>query len=240
MKFDLLNYSNRKTIKGEKKGYKTFVMYLAPNRLNDKGINLCPMATKGCIKSCLNRSGNGLMFPKVQLARIRRSNEFINDRPYFLNKLFYEIKSAILLSEFEDLEPVFRLNGTSDIQWENIKIFDNKNIFELFPNVTFYDYTKIVNRFNKKLPSNYHLTFSYSGESDYYKGDIDNLSIKLLNSGINVSVVFRKNLPETFLGYPVVNGDIDDLRFTNKTGVIIGLTAKGVGKTDDSGFVIDI
>lgn len=239
MNFELLSTQNSKTIKGEKKGFKTFIMYLAPNTMNDKGFNLCPMATKGCINGCLNTSGLGGIFLSIQKARLKRSNLFVNDREYFLSRLVFEIKSAILLSEFENMVPVIRLNGTSDIQWESIKIKDNKNIFEMFPEITFYDYTKILNRFDKNLPTNYHLTFSYSNEKDYYKGRIDTITLKLLKVGINVAVVFRKNLPTTFLGYPVVDGDIDDLRFTNDKGVIVGLKAKGKGKKDNTGFVID-
>lgn len=239
MKFELFNVNNSKTIKGEKKGYKTFILYLAPNTLNDKGVNLCPMATKGCISSCLNTAGLGGIYSSIQTARIRRSNLFVENREYFLNRLVLEIKSGILLAEFENMIPVIRLNGTSDIQWENIKVKDNKNIFELFPDVTFYDYTKIQNRFDKKLPSNYNLTFSYSSESDYYKGRIDIITRKLLKAENNVAVVFRKRLPETFLGYKVIDGDADDLRFTDEKGVIIGLKAKGKARTDKSGFVID-
>lgn len=239
MNFELFNVKNPKTIKGEKEGYKTFILYLAPNTLNDKGVNLCPMATKGCISSCLNTAGLGGIFPKIQTARIRRSNLFIENREYFLNRLVLEIKSGVLLADFENMIPVIRLNGTSDIQWENIKVKDNKNIFELFPDVTFYDYTKIQNRFDKKLPSNYNLTFSYSSESDYYKGRIDIITRKLLKAGNNVAVVFRKRLPDTFLGYKVVNGDKDDLRFTDDKGVVVGLKAKGKAISDKSGFVID-
>jgi hypothetical protein len=239
MKFDLLNVKNAKTIKGEKKGYKTFILYMSPHKKNSKGVNLCPMATEGCIKSCLNTAGRG-NFPSVQKGRLRRTDLFVENREYFLHKLVFEIETAIKLAEFENLIPVFRLNGTSDIQWENIKVKDNKNIFELFPNINFYDYTKIVNRFDKKLPSNYHLTFSFSSEVDYYSGRIMTVTKKILDSGNNVAVVFRNKLPETFLGYKVVDGDEDDLRFTNERGVIIGLHAKGEGKKDTSGFVIDL
>lgn len=238
MKFDLLNVKNAKTIKGEKKGYRTYILYLSPYKANDKGVNLCPMATKGCVKSCLNTAGMG-KFGSVQKGRLRKSNLFVENREYFIHRLVFEIETAIKLAELDNMIPVFRLNGTSDIQWENIKVRDNKNIFQLFPEVTFYDYTKIANRFDKKLPSNYHLTFSFSGEEDYYSGRIIALTKKILDSGNNVSVVFRNDLPETFLGYKVIDGDEDDLRFANEKGVIIGLHSKGRGKKDTSGFVID-
>lgn len=239
MKFDLLNVNNAKTIKGEKKGYRTFILYMSPYKGNSKGFNLCPMATKGCIESCLNTAGMG-KFSSVQNGRLKRANLFVENREYFLNKLVFEIETAIKWAEMDSMIPVFRLNGTSDIQWENIKVKDNKNIFELFPNVSFYDYTKIANRFDKKLPSNYHLTFSFSSEVDYYSGRIEVLTKKILDSGNNVAVIFRKQLPETFLGYKVIDGDADDLRFTNEKRVIIGVKAKGNAKKDNTGFVIDL
>jgi len=238
MRFDLLNVRNAKTIKGEKKGYRTFILYLIPHRGNGKGVNLCPMATNGCVDSCLNTAGMGV-FPSVQKGRLKRTLLFIENREYFLTRLVFEIETAIKLAKLDNMIPVFRLNGTSDIQWENIKVKGDKNIFQLFPNITFYDYTKIANRYNKNLPKNYHLTFSFSGEVDYYSGRIIQLTKDILETGNNVSVVFRKKLPEKFLGYKVIDGDADDLRFTNESGVIIGLKAKGDARYDESGFVID-
>lgn len=234
---NLLTSSNPKTKKGEDLGYMTFILHLAPNTMNDKGQNLCPMATKGCIVSCLNTAGMGGIFQSVKDSRRKKSNYFVNDRSNFLNDLYYEISISILKAKKNNLIPVFRLNGTSDIQWENIKMKDNKTVFELFPDITFYDYTKIANRFNKKLPANYHLTFSYSAEKDYYSGRIDQVTKDILSKGYNVSVVFGGELPKTFLGYEVVNGDETDLRFTDKNK-IIGLKAKGKAKYDKTGFVI--
>lgn len=233
----LLTTNNAKTIKGEKFGYMTFILYMAPNTKNSTGKNLCPMATKGCIASCLFTAGMG-RFKNVENARIRKADYFIADRTSFLHDLYFDVNEAIVLAEREELVPVFRLNGTTDIQWENIKVRDDKNIFELFPEVTFYDYTKIVNRFNKNLPENYKLTFSYSKEADYYQ-NVDELSIQLMDKGINVSAVFKGTLPETFLGKQVVDGDISDLRFDDLKGVVVGLSAKGEAKKDTTGFVVD-
>jgi hypothetical protein len=235
----LLGTENSKTIKGEKYGYKTFILYMSPNILNDEGKNLCPMATEGCKKSCLFTAGMG-KFTNVERARINKANYFIRNRKNFVNDLYFDILLAQIIASRENLIPVFRLNGTTDIQWESIKMRDNKNVFQLFPDLQFYDYTKIVKRFNKNLPENYSLTFSYSREKDYYNGQIDNLSIKLLKKDINVAVVFRNELPKTYLGFPVVNGDESDLRFNDYRGVIVGLKAKGEAKKDNTGFVIDI
>ena len=113
------------------------------------------------------------------------------------------------------------------------------NIFEIFPEIQFYDYTKNYTRFDKVLPSNYHLTFSRS-EINHEK------SLAILKRGYNVAMVFDK-LPKTYEGYEVVNGDKDDLRFLDKKNTIIGLkykkmTSKGAdnSKAIKSGFVIEI
>jgi len=138
------------------------------------------------------------------------------------------------------LIPVVRLNGTSDIRWETVK-FDytlahdktrTVTIFELFPDVQFYDYTKLSNR--KGIPANYDLTFSFSGRESYR---IHNL--KAFAQKMRVAVVFHsKDLPTEFFGKTVLNGDESDLRFLDPKDAIIGLYAKGPAKKDTGGFVI--
>ena len=111
---------------------------------------------------------------------------------------------------------------------------DNKTVFDLFPNVVFYDYTKIFKRDVSKI-KNYSLTWSYSQAntwySDHYKTAIKN--------GLNIAVVFRKDLPKEFLNLKVINGDKDDLRFLDPKNVVVGLKAKGKARKDNSGFVIN-
>jgi hypothetical protein len=187
-------------------------------RDNSKGINLCSHASSGCAASCLVGSGNGGMFTSVQQGRRNKSEYFLSNRIEFLHQLKAEITKAIKKHEGNAI-PVFRLNGTTDITWEKFKIFDGKNIFEVFPNVQFYDYTKNYTRFDKALPSNYHLTFSRS-ETNHSK------TLELLSKGINCAMVFDA-LPLTYEGYEVINADADDLRFLDKRGgVICGLKYK--------------
>ena len=122
------------------------------------------------------------------------------------------------------------MNTTSDIPWEI------HNIFELFPNIQFYDYTKIYKRAVKfvkgEYPKNYHLTYSLNEDNK-------DLAFNILKMGGNISAVFRKDLPNTYKGYKVVNGDEHDLRFLDLQNSIVGLKAKGKAKTDYSGFVLD-
>jgi hypothetical protein len=234
----LLTTNNAKTIKGEKQNYKTYILYMSPAYQNDKNINLCSHATKGCIESCLFKSGFGGIYSSVQKARIAKSNYFLNDRTNFLLQLKKEITAAIK-NQKDGEKLAFRLNGTTDINWEKFKIEDNKNIFELFPEVQFYDYTKNYVRLEKRiLPKNYHITFSRS-ETNEAK------AIEMLNLGYNIAAVFDK-LPANYKGYKVINGDENDLRFLDEPGTIVGLkykklTGKGADNTQGikSNFVIE-
>lgn len=233
----LLTFNNAKTVKGEKLGYKTAILYMSPYKANSKRINVCAYASKGCAESCLVGSGHGSM-STVQQGRLRKSEHFLEDREGFLYQLKEEIEAIIKKNNGEAIVAI-RLNGTSDISWEQFKVFEGKNIFEIFPDIQFYDYTKNWTRFDKVLPSNYYLTFSRS-ETNHIK------AMELLKRGINVAVVFDK-LPKTYEGFKVINADETDLRFLDERGVICGLkykklTGKGGGekniKAFESGFVL--
>jgi hypothetical protein len=152
-------------------------------------------------------------------------------------QLIKNINSLIYKANKQGLIPLIRLNGTSDIKWENIG-FDYQgksynNIMELFPNVQFYDYTKIINRDN--LPANYDLTFSYSGKPEFMK-----YVNKAIEKNMRIAVVFKDkhNLPNEFMGLSVVNGDNSDIRHLDDNGVIVALYAKGKAKKDNTGFVV--
>jgi hypothetical protein len=224
--------SDPKTIKGEKYGYITAIMYLAPY-LQAKRENVCPWATDGCASACLNTAGRGKM-TVVQKARINRTNFFFDDREQFFRMLCYEIKCFIAKAEFKKLKPCIRLNGTSDITWETKRVDrTKKNIFETFPELQFYDYTKSINRvLNCDIP-NYHLTFSRSENND------DQVNEIIRNSDKNVAVVFRDEIPKIWKGREVIQADNSDLRFLDAPYSICGLTAKGKAKKDFSGFVVD-
>jgi hypothetical protein len=223
----LLNDGNSKTSKGEKYGWKTYGIHLAPYNLSGK--NVCASASAGCAAACLNTAGRGSM-NSVQNARVKKTQRFHEDRDGFLSQLFKEIKSSIKSATRKELKSCFRLNLTSDILWERFVVGH-------FPDTQFYDYTKHLNIFVRflegKLPSNYHLTFSRKENTP------DTLVKSLCASGGNVSVVFRKKLPKTWLGIEVIDGDDSDLRFEDGNGKIVGLVAKGKGKKDETGFVVE-
>ena len=228
--FKLLSTANPKIQKGTKMGYLSFILHLAPADLS--GRETCPKRTAGCTAACLNTAGRGGMFKRgettnmIQKARIRKTNYFFNDRAGFMLDLAYDIQKAIRFAERKGLTPVFRLNGTSDLSWEKyeVPVFCTENIFELFPTVQFYDYTKVLGRKVKHIP-NYHLTFSKADGND---SDV----AEALMQGMSVVAVYDK-IPE---GVP--SADETDLRFLDPKGIMLGLKAKGRAKKDYSGFVI--
>lgn len=224
--------SNAKTVKGDGSEYLTAIMYLTPWK--SAGINVCPMAEQaGCVEGCLNTAGRGA-FNSVQAGRARKTQWFANDREGFMAQLYKDIKAFVSYCAKQSIQPCVRLNGTSDIRFELIKVQGHANIFAAFPMVQFYDYTKIANR--KVTVPNYHLTWSYSGANDAYAKQH---AIAKVN-GLNIAVVFRRkaDIPTQYLGLPTVDGDKDDMRFLDPKGVVVALYAKGKAKRDTSGFVV--
>ena len=222
----LLSTANPKIQKGTKLGYLSFILHLAPATLSGK--ETCPKRTAGCTAACLNTAGRGGMFRKgentnmIQQARIRKTKMFFEQRDAFMAQLEKDIKLGIKQAAKLGLTPVFRLNGTSDLAWEKY------GIIEKFPQVQFYDYTKVLGRKVAHL-QNYHLTFSAADGND---ADV----AKAVSAGMNVAAVFDK-LPSEYMGKTVINADEHDLRFLDPKGVIAGLKAKGKAKKDTSGFV---
>ena len=251
----LLNIdANAKTVKGQKLGYITGVMYLAPSDIS--GYNVCPYAKMAkCEEGCLNTAGRAAMAPgravfesnghslpdnTIHRARIARTIMFYEQRSEFFDLLVREIRGLIRKAERMNMIPVVRLNGTSDIPWEAYSVVTDgvlyQNIFAVFPEIQFYDYTKTFKRVEKKLAKNYHLTLSYSGANEKYSKAVLDMAKKYK---INLAVVFRKGLPTKWFGRKVIDADESDLRFLDGRGVIAGLKAKGKAKKDTSGFVID-
>lgn len=237
----LLSTGNPKILKGIEQGFNTYILHLAPANLS--GYETCPKRTAGCTAACLNTAGRGGMFKKgettnvIQQARIRKTKMFFEDRSSFMGLLVKDIELAIKQSKRLGLTPVFRLNGTSDLSFEKYEVVRDgkifRNIFAAFPDVQFYDYTKILGRKVKDI-SNYHLTFSAADGNDT---DVT----KAIAAGMNVATVFglkkSQPMPDAYNGRPVFNGDDSDLRFLDPKGVIVGLYAKGKAKKDTSGFV---
>jgi hypothetical protein len=218
--------ADAKTTKGDNYGFMTAILYLEPDEI------LCAHASKGCMEGCLKSSGR-MGMTAAMTARERRTALWYKSKDAFLTVLELEIEAFVKKAERKGIKPVVRLNGTSDIVWEAVRFAGKgQNIFEKFPQVQFYDYTKNERKIRRNRLPNYSLTFSLS-EDNWATAE------KLAAEGHNVAVVFRKDLPKTFWGREVVDGDKHDLRFLDPKGVVIGLKAKGKARKDVSGFVRD-
>jgi hypothetical protein len=228
MTFKLLSTANPKTLKGEVFGFVTYILHLAPADLS--GREVCPKRTAGCTAACLNTAGRGGMFKRgentntIQKARIRKTQYFFDARQDFMLDLKRDIEKAVIQARKHGKVAVFRLNGTSDLSWEKYDMIPGQNVFEVFPTVQFYDYTKVLGR---KVAGygNYHLTFSRAESND---ADVQ----KALSAGMNVAAVYMK-IPEG-----MYSADETDLRFLDPKVGVMALKAKGRAKKDYSGFVI--
>jgi hypothetical protein len=225
----ILGTASTKTVKGESIGFLTGIVYLVPDN------KLCSMAkTAGCMAACLKDAGRGA-FNSVQAARKSKTDYFYQHQQAFLLSMAADVWTLRNRALKKGLKLIVRPNGTSDILYENLKVIDNKNIFQLFPDVQFYDYTKHPARnLEGKTAGNYDLTYSYSGITPH------NVTIKgILNPGnARVAVVFDKveNIPSTFRGWTVIDGDNTDVRHIEPKTVVVALYAKGKAVKDLSGF----
>lgn len=237
--------TNAKTVKGDGSEYLTAILYMAPWKVwvetLGRYMNSCPMAEQAkCLDPCLNTAGRGA-FKNVQSARLRKAQWFYNDPRGFMKQLYADVLKFRNYCVSRGITPVVRLNGTTDIRWEDFKVFESdhksENIFTHFPDVQWYDYTKIANRRRVADIPNYHLTWSYSGADPTYAAKLGDA----IASGMSVAVVFREKYNKPlWRDIPVVDGDKDDLRFKDPKSHIVALYAKGKAKKDTSGFVQEV
>lgn len=223
--------TNYKTSKNE---HRTWILYLSPHTQNDKGVNVCPFASSGCIVACLYTAGRGQM-SSVQLARRRKTDYWVAYKKAFYLQLAKEIKTKIAYYAKRGETIAFRLNGTSDIDHiKALRAFANLDIKDYVDNAIFYDYTPNIHMAIKyKNHPNYVVSFSKKEDNDH------NVEIAMQNS-INVAVVFDGDLPEFYKGKRVVDGDSSDMIMVYNRNVVLGLKAKGAAKKDESGFVVKV
>jgi len=221
-----------KAVKAQKYGWLNAINYMAPHRLAGVG-NLCPHASKGCIKLCLGEhSGNAALYPAVLKSRIAKAQLLMRDRQAFLKEMTAGIRRARATAKHQKLKLCVRLNGATDIAWERLA----PHIFADNADLQFVDYTKSPKRAlehaDGQFPANYHLTFSRS--------ETNEAQCKLvLAAGGNVAGVFAGQFPAEYLGFPVIDGARHDLRHLDGRGVVVALSPKGrKAKADKSGFVV--
>jgi hypothetical protein len=242
----MFSVDSAKAFKAQGYGYLNGIHYMAPYRLAGVG-NMCPKASPACISLCLGwTSGQASMVRdvasdqaqgnSVRASRIAKTQFFMWDRSGYLAELIKQIEAIIRKAKRLGVKVCIRLNGSSDIAWEGLKVFYNgkvyANIFEVFPDVQFVDYTKVSSRLYRDLPANYHLTLSRTEANDEE-------CLEALKAGHNVAVVFHKALPATWNNYQVIDGDKHDLRHLDDKGVVVGLLPKGrLARLDQTGFVV--
>lgn len=229
---------NAKAAKAAAFGYLNAIHYLAPHKAGGVG-NLCGDASAGCIALCLGWfSGHAAIGESnnVRDSRIAKTRRFMHDRKAYLQDIVHSIELLQSTAAARRVKLCVRLNGSSDIPWESIKLADGRSLLERFPDVQFVDYTKSAKRALRhaagEMPANYNLTFSRSevNESD---------ARAVLAAGGNVAVVSVLERPAEYLGAPTIDGDLHDLRHLDPRGVVVWLSPKGAkAKKDSSGFVV--
>jgi hypothetical protein len=248
MRNTIFSLDSAKAVKAQSYGWLNGIHYMAPATMAGVG-NLCPHASPACAAACLGwTSGQAGMVKhdedlnNVRRSRIEKAVRFMRDRQNYLGDMCHSVIKAERKASHMGLQLCLRLNGSTDIAWEGMKFGDafgtywhGRNLYTAFPTIQFVDYTKSKKRAlahaRGELPANLHLTFSRSetNEAD---------CLDVLNAGGNVAVVFA-TIPETWHGFPVIDGDAHDLRHLDPKGVVVGLSPKGLkAKRDASGFVV--
>ena len=220
----LLTHSSVKIDKSQNDTWLNAVLYLDPHYNK----NVCKGASKGCKQSCLINSGRMIMESAVN-ARKNRTAYYFNDNDMFMLTLKGEIAALLYKATKQGKKLAMRLNGTSDIDWSTV--------YNTFPTVQFYEYTKRPDLAKKLVKlENVHITFSK--HENHSESNVKHL----LASGVNVAVVFNKQVPAEYINITVIDGDKHDRRFEDKQGRIIGLKLKGTNKVKalaiESGFAV--
>lgn len=241
--FKVLTGQSPKLVKGEKFNWLSAVLYMTPATFS--GWNMCPMASAGCIATCLNTAGrggmarrdatplaNGLPDNTVQAARLERTRRFMTDRAAFLADIAEDCRTLVRVARRRGMRAAFRFNGTSDVAAARLPIWSELRSEIEAEQLTVYDYTKVPTYLDKAPPW-YHLALS---RSERNASAVE----AALASGNRVAVVFRSTPPKRWQGWPVVNGDEHDLIFLHRGPVVLGLKAKGRAKRDTTGFVVDL
>lgn len=200
----------------------TYGIYLAPSTLS--GFNVCPNSDY-CKENCLNESGHNkveLLAKRakaqetgedfsdsdINLARILKTRLFFANREVFMRLAVHEINNAMKRAKTIGHFFSVRLNCTSDIS-PTAFVLDGKNILQIFPNVSFYDYTKVPKRLEllSKYP-NYDLTWSIDGSEENRE-----IGLEFLERGGRVAVVYgTEKMPKSWYGYATEDGDRSDYR----------------------------
>lgn len=227
--------------------YLTMISYLPPSDSSGKW-NFCMWATPGCRAVCLGIASGRMNHGRKALesrefdhgktavtrAMMKRAKLFMSDRKAFIYEMIVEIYSHLAKAHRKGIKAAIRPNGATDIPWESVA----PKIFDIFPEIQYYDYTKAPLKVRRNAPANYHLTYSRAETLENQR-----IAAEWIAAGHNAAVVFsadKYHLPTEFEGRPVLNGDLHDMRFKDAPGHYIALSAKGAAKHDESGFVVQV
>lgn len=238
--------SNEKQVK-QADGLRAAIIYMAPAGLAgdalSRNVATCTDYTDGCRDSCLNLAGKGT-FATVKAARLGKAILFLQHRKLYLQKMKHEVTRLVRLAERDNLQPVLRANGTSDIPYECVAPWLYTNEDGTPTALQGYEYTKNLRRYmaylngktlsGKPFPSN--LTLTYSRDERTTASTIH----EIISLGGSVAAVFRHKLPSKWLGNVVNDATANDWRWRDVPGTIQGLVALGPAVRDESGFVIDV
>jgi len=112
---ELLTVSgDAKTVKGERKGFLTGILYGAPAETSGV-MNTCPMATDGCKAACLFTAGRASFTPSIITGRVNKTKWYYYEPETFKATLRKNITGLVRKAARLNLIPCVRLNGTTDI-----------------------------------------------------------------------------------------------------------------------------
>jgi hypothetical protein len=249
--------SNTKLRKSQGAGYRLVSLSLAPADSSGTG-NVCPQASAGCRAICVGEhTGLATIFKSIMEARTRRTDFWHASPEAFIRQLKDELRHEQHIAERHGEYLIARLNTFSDIVWEASRY----HVPQDFPEVTFYDFTKLHSRLGKQ-PQNYTLCASWSEEPKHQAACIEILehgkgtvAVPFANVGKYVSrLAYQQRLPRMHRlpgatrAYSVLDGDANDIRAFDRIltpagfGRIVGLRLKSANNHDrdvalKSGFV---
>ena len=200
----------------------TYIMYLKPATKVARKTLCAGAVAGGCEGPCLISSGM-LGMTTGQRAATKRTIIMLLAPDVFERTMLAEIDKAERKALRTGTPALFRLNGTSDIDFSHIMA---QRLMS-----DFYDYTKVLARVRKNMLPNYHLTFSGSMYSKQSKAALS----KALARGHNVAVAFNtKGLATDNVAIPDTLADFDatDLRPLDSRGSVGALSRKGSNKAE--------
>ena len=144
----LFSVDSAKAAKADRYGYLNGINYMAAHQTAGVG-NLCASASPGCVALCLGLySGQAAMVAdlehgtnSVRESRIRKARYFARDVQAFLDEACQHIEALQRRAAKLGKSLCIRLNGSTDIPYERIKIKSrgNRNVYDVFPSVQFVD-----------------------------------------------------------------------------------------------------